>query len=133
ESALIEKDVPDNIRRLPRHVVELGVESSGQRVDGKQIHTAVPDKCRPGSESVERPLQTGSRCPALNAAPFPWSANRACRVGQIEKVCALGFVEHQCLSKAVEHFGRGSADVAAFEFCVVLDTHPGERGDLTAT
>jgi hypothetical protein len=45
---------------------------------------------------------------------------------------ALGVVELECACERFQHKLGDAADVAAFQALVVLDAHPGERGDLLA-
>jgi hypothetical protein len=61
--ALVEERVTSDVRHLAGHVIELGVEGSGQRIDRKQVHATVAHERRPGGEAVERPLQALARRP----------------------------------------------------------------------
>src|SRR5699024_12117263 len=91
-----------DVRQLSLHVIQLDVKRPSQRIYSQQIHATVSDKCRAGGESIQCPLQAGAWCPTLRTAPFGWSANRACRICQVEEVGALSFIQLQCLSEAVE-------------------------------
>ena len=53
-------------------------------------------------------------------------------MGEVEQVRAFGVIELQRPSECVEHRRRHPAQGAAFQFGVVLDADPGERGDLAA-
>ena len=52
--------------------------------------------------------------------------------GEVEQVGPFGVVELQGAGEGVEHAGRDAGEGAAFELGVVLDAHPGQRGDLAA-
>src|SRR5699024_824390 len=60
--ALSQERVPGDIWWLARHVVQLDIERPGERVDGEQIHSAIPDERGPGREPVQGPLQPRVRC-----------------------------------------------------------------------
>src|SRR5699024_596516 len=124
ESAFVEEGMSGDVRRLSLHVIQLVVERPSQRIYSQQIHATVSDKCRAGGESIQCPLQAGAWCPTLRTAPFGWSANRACRICQVEEVGALSFLQLQCLSESVEQFRCGSDDRAAFKFGVVHTADP---------
>ena len=53
-------------------------------------------------------------------------------LGEVEQVRAFGVVELQGPGECVEHRWRHPAEEAAFQFGVVLDADPGQRGDLAA-
>ena len=57
---------------------------------------------------------------------------RAGGAGEVEQVGALGVVEPQRVGERVEDGVGGAAGVAALQALVVLDAHPGQRGDLLA-
>jgi hypothetical protein len=52
--------------------------------------------------------------------------------GQVEEVGALGLVELERASECVQDELGDAGDVAALQPPVVLDAHPGQRGDLLA-
>jgi hypothetical protein len=53
-------------------------------------------------------------------------------LGEVEQVGAFGIVELEGTCDRVEDRGGDAAEGTAFELCVVLNTHPGEGGDLAA-
>ena len=53
--------------------------------------------------------------------------------GEVKQVGALGVVELQRLGERLEDGVGGAGGVAAFQALVVLDAHPGQRGDLLAS
>ena len=54
-------------------------------------------------------------------------------LGQVEQVKAFGFVELEGARDRVQYAGGHSCEGAAFEFGVVLDTHPGQGRHFAAT
>ena len=84
---------------------------------------------------VEYPLQARARYPALagTAAGSHAGAGAVGGVGEVEQVGPFGVVELQGPGDGVQNGGGDAGDRAAFELGVVLDTDPGESGDLTST
>jgi len=48
-------------------------------------------------------------------------------------MCPLGVVELESPGQGFEHPGRCASQCPPLQLCVVLDTHPGQCGHLTAT
>ena len=83
---------------------------------------------------VEHPLQARPGGPAFAraAAGSHAGAGAVNGVGEVEQVRSFGVVELQRAGDGVQNGGGYAGNRAAFELGVVLDTDPGEGGDLAA-
>src|SRR6185312_5452111 len=77
---------------------------------------------------VQEPLQRGSH--RLLGGPFVPRTGGSGRAGQVVQVVGLGLVEPERAGEGIENLDGDTGEVAALHSRVVLDTDPGEHGDL---
>jgi hypothetical protein len=128
----VEEGEAADVRGVGRVGVQVAVHGPTEEIGREQVLPAVQHD-RWGDDRVERPLQAGPHGPLLR--PAARAQQRVAAVGllrQAHQVGALGVVELQGAGDGLEHAGRDAGELAALELGVVLDAHPGQRGDLAA-
>ena len=101
-----------------------------QGIGGEEIQAPVVDDGRQLGHSGEDARHAGSEL--LGRGRAPGADCGAGGVGEVGQVSALRLVQLQCAGEGVEHALGDAAEVAPLESGVVLDTHAGEVGHLTA-
>jgi Alcohol dehydrogenase GroES-like domain len=114
--------------RLFAAVEHRRIEGAAERVGADLVEPGIADERRRG-DLVEDLLDDRPDALLRSRASH---RDRVSGAGQIEEVRALGVIELECTRERVQHELGDAADVAAFQALVVLDAHPGERGDLLA-
>jgi hypothetical protein len=107
---------------------DLRVEGVAEPVGGQDVAAAVAQVRRCIGDRVQDALHTGPDPLEGRAATRP--GRRVGRPGQVEQVPTFGLVQLQRPGKGVQHALRDPAQVAPLQAGVVVDTYPGQQGDL---
>jgi hypothetical protein len=111
------------------------VHRPAEVIVGKEVHPAVTDDRRSCRKWHPAPIEARPSGPALGgAAARPHErAGAVGGLGEVEQVSPLSVVELQRSDDCVEDCGGRAGQRPALKLGVVLDTHPGQSGDLAAT
>ena len=128
---VVQEEEPRKVGRPGGAAVHLGVHGAAELVGGEDVQAPVAHERRGVGDRVEhqlhaRPDRLGGGAAALRLA------GGAGGPGQVEQVRPLRLVQLQRLREGFQDSLGHSGEVSAFQPGVILDTDPGQHGDLAA-
>lgn len=129
--AAIEENEPGVVGRPDRAGVHLGIQRVAKLVRGEDVQAPVAHEGRGAGHCVEHQLDARTDRLGGGAAALRL-AGAAGGPGQVEQVRLLRLIQLQCPGQGLQDSLGDAGEVSAFQPGVILDTDPGEHGDLAA-